>query len=319
MATFNGLPVYKIKVNTSLESNEGIDFISLVSQPAIETNWIAMATNLVKVAFDKPKQLLYGPILIPDQYIFRSDAKMGDYYVVFTAPEIEAIVRKFQSQQKTLNINYQHQDNSQVKESVVQEIWLTGDKDKSQDLGFNLPKGSAFAVTHIGNSEFWAKEVESGNVRGYSIEGWLDMELNKQTKYKFMEAKTKDGLTIKTSAESFTVGSDVVIVATDATETPAEGEYELENGTVIKCTAGKVTEIMAVEESLSEAEVVAMTKMFSAIIKPLQDKIAELEVKLSSIPAAPSKTEKTDEPEPKPTALQSAVIKLNKIKELTKK
>lgn len=322
MATFNGLPVYKIKINTALDSNEGIDFISLVSSPAIETNFVKLAsTNLVRVAFDKPKQLLYGPILIPDQLIYRSDRNMGEYYVTFSKEEIELIVRKLQAQKKTLNINYQHQNDSQVKESVIQEIWLTGKKDKSQDLGFDLPEGSAMAGTYIGNSKFWAEEVETKNVLGYSIEGWLDMELKKQIKYKLMESKTDKGETLKTTGEAWVVGVDATIVAADGTEMPAEGDYALENGTVIKCVGGKVIEIVEVAMSeISQEEVAALESLFSKILTPLNEKIAALELKLSTMPAATSATENTDKYElKKESPLQVTMSRINKIKTNLKK
>jgi hypothetical protein len=316
MATYNGLPVYKIKINTALDSNEGIDFISLVSSPAIETNFVKLASaNLVRVSFDKPKQMLYGAILIPDQLIYRSDPKMGEYYVTFSKEEIELIVRKFQAQKKTVNINYQHQNDSQIKECVVQEIWLTGKKDKSQDFGFDLPEGSAMAGTYIGNSKFWAEEVESGNVLGYSIEGWLDMELKKQIKHKLMESKTDKGEILKTPAEGWVVGVDATIVAADGTETPAEGDYTLDNGTVIKCVAGKVTEIVEADAAMSTEEIAALNEVFSALLTPLNEKIAALELKLSTTPATTSATDKSDNEEVKKVnPLQVTMSRINKIK-----
>ena len=321
MATFNGLPVYRIKINTALDNNEGIDFISLVSSPAIETNFIKLAETLLKkVAFDKPKQMLYGPILIPDQLIFRSDSKMGDYYVTFTKEEIELIVRKFQAQKKTVNINYQHQNDSQVKESVVQEIWLTGKKDKSQDLGFDLPEGSAMAGTFVGDQKFWVNEVETKNVLGYSIEGWLDMELKKQIKYKLMEIKANDGYTITSTDEVLAVGSTVTITAADGT-TVTEGSFELDNGSKITVVAGAVTEIVEVEMSeISQEEVAALESLFSKILTPLNEKIAALELKLSTMPATTSATTSTDKDEvKKESPLQVTMSRINKIKTNLKK
>lgn len=198
MANFNGLPVYKITVNEDLNDETGIDFISLVDYPAIETNWVAMGKQALKFNADADKQILLGPILIPDQPIYRYSAQMGEYYVVFTAEEIQKLVRKFQATQKTINVNYQHQDDSKVQDSVIQEIWLSGDNDKSKDYGFDLPKGTAFVCAFIGNKDFWEKEIKSNTVRGFSIEGFLDMELRKLEmnidKKKFAVYKQKDGV-----------------------------------------------------------------------------------------------------------------------------
>lgn len=321
MATLNGLPVFKITINESLENKTGIDFISLVDYPAIETNWVAMAEKKpLKFAFNSDKKLLYGPALIPDLPIYRFDAKMGEYFVVFTKEEIQKIVRKFQKQNKNLNLNYQHQPNSQI-DAVIQEIWLTSKTDKSQDFGFNLPEGSAFVVTYVEDDKFWNEQVKTGNVKGYSIEGFLDMEFKKQnmSDLKFIEAKTTDGMMLKTSSESWAVGADVILVNAEGQESPAEGEYTLDNGTVIKCMGGKVTEIVESEAELTEPEAEAMRKLFSKLLKPMEDKIAELEIKLSKIPAAPAATVSTDNEGKTPTATETALSKVLNLRKITKK
>lgn len=414
MATYNGLPVFKIFINDSLENKEGIDFISLVDHPAIEVNWVAMSSNApVKMNFNQDQKLLYGPILIPDLPIYRNDPVNGEYYVVFTKEEIQTIVRKFQKQNKNLNLNYQHQPNSQIN-AVVQEIWLTGQNDKSKDYGFNLPVGSAFAVTYVEDNAFWNEQVKTGNVKGYSIEGWLDMKMNKQlmkktlgkiqkydvikraqsndlyingpiaignyvyynqpqivligteqqelrspiwdssvelfdgrileltegkitqiiesvaaehkrknklNKNKFMEAQTSDGMTLKTPAETFAVGVDATVTDAAGVETPADGEYTLDNGMMVKCAAGKVTEVTqaAAAADLTPEEVAAMSKIFSAIIKPLEDKITALETKLANTPGTKTATSTTDKETKKPTAAQTAYNKILELKKTTKK
>ena len=198
MAQLNGLNVYEIKFNEDLDVQSGIDFISLVDYPAIESNFIALSKQKVHFSTNKEKQLLYGAILIPDKPIYRNDPNGIDkYYVVFKADTIEKLVRKFQATQKTININYQHLDNSQVESAVIQEIWLSGDNDKSKDLGFDHPKGTAFIGTYIGNAEFWKTEIKSETVKGFSIEGFLDLEMSKLKKHsmssqKFAEHKLAD-------------------------------------------------------------------------------------------------------------------------------
>nr|WP_298660959.1 XkdF-like putative serine protease domain-containing protein [uncultured Flavobacterium sp.] len=198
MAQLNGLPVYEIKFDESLESRSGIDFISLVDYPAIESNFIALSTQKVHFSANKEKQLLYGAILIPDKPIYRNDPNgIGEYYVVFKEDTIERLVRKFQATQKTININYQHLENSQVESAVIQEIWLSGENDKSKDLGFDNPKGTAYVGAYIGNEKFWKDEVKTENVKGFSIEGFLDLEMSKLKKHimsnqKFAEHKLSD-------------------------------------------------------------------------------------------------------------------------------
>lgn len=300
MASLNGLPVFYIKVNESLESNQGIDFVSLVDVPAIETTWVAMS-NQKKFEFNTDKQLLFGPILIPDQPIYRFSKELGEYYVVFTKEEIAKMVRKFQAQQKTVNLNYQHKKDSQLSNAVIQEIWLTENPDKSQKYGFELPEGSAFVVAHIGDSKFWNEEVKTGNVRGFSIEGWLDMEMTKMNimeKSKFVQATTSEGVVVKSDAEMFAVGVEVYVEDEAGNKTPApDGVHTLDNGMTITVVEGKIATMeeteMKKEEELDSETVAVIQKAVEPIIaemrKMFESKIAEMEVKLSHIPGQPEK------------------------------
>ncbi len=316
MATLNGLPVFKIKVDESLESNQGIDFISLVDFPAIESNWVALSEEK-KIFFNQDKQLLYGAILIPDQPIYRYSKEMGEFYVVFTKEEIVKMVRKFQAQQKTINLNYQHKKDTQIAKAVVQEIWIVEQPDKSNKYVQGLPDGSAFVVAHIGDSKFWNEEVKTGNVKGFSIEGFLDMEilkLNIMDKSKFVSATTKDGVVVKTDAETIAVGVEVYTENEAGEKTPApDGVHTLDNGMVITVAEGKVTEVSEVEEEMDkEVEEVletAFNKFFTQAIKSFEAKLAEMEVKFSNQPAGEPATKKADV---QPTQLS----KMDKVKEI---
>jgi hypothetical protein len=317
MATLNGLPVFKIKVDESLESNQGIDFISLVDFPAIESNWVALSSEK-RFSFNQDKQLLFGAILIPDQPIYRYSKEMGEYYVVFTKEEILKLVRKFQAQQKTINLNYQHKKDTQIANAVVQEIWIVEQPDKSSKYVEGLPDGSAFVVAHIGDSKFWNEEVKTGNVRGFSIEGFLDMELNKinMQKSNFVSATTKDGVVVKTDADAIAVGVEVYIEDEAGNKTPApDGEHILDNGMVITVSGGKVTEISEVEvedEMDKDVEAVlekAFNKFFSQAIKSFEAKLAEMEVKFANQPAGQPATKSVDV---QPTQLS----KMDKVKEI---
>lgn len=297
------LPLYKIKVNEDLTSNEGIDFVSLVDYPAIESNWIAFNKQPQKTYFDTDKQMLYGAILIPDKPIYRFSQDMGEYNVTFPVESVIALVRKLQAQKKTINLNYQHQKDSQITDAVIQEIWLTGVKDKSQDFGFNHPVNTAMVGVYIGDKKFWNEEVKSGNVKGFSIEGFLDMELksikHKMNTQKFVSATTTEGVVVKTDAETIEVGVEVYTEDEAGTKTPApDGMHTLDNGMTITVASGKVTEISeaATEEGLDAETVEVIQKAVAPIIAEMQKnfdaQLAALKVELSNQPAGePAKEE----------------------------
>ena len=315
MASLNGLPVFFIKIDESLDSDQGIDYVSCVDLPAIESNWVAMS-DTKRFSFNADKQMLYGPILVPNFPIYRNDPQNGEYYVVFTEEEIIKMVRKFQAQQKTINLNYQHQKDSQLKNAVIQEIWLTGKSDKSKDLGFDFPVNTAMIGAYIGDAKFWADEVKTGNVKGFSIEGFLDMEMKKfnhKHKYK-MEVTTKDGaFVISTMDETFTVGATVTITAADGTTT-SDGTFELENGSTLVVVAGTITEVTDAESAqedgeLSKEEVAVIQNAVKPELDELKKQMADLLAKFSQIPAGKPITSKEEKaPEVSKYASLRAII-----------
>lgn len=257
------LPVYRIKINEDLNSNEGIDFVSLVDYPAIESNWIAMSKAPQKFFFDQDKQMLYGAILIPDKKIYRFSEDMGEYWVEFPEGEVIKLVRKLQAQKKSVNLNYQHKKDSQLSNAVIQEIWLTGKSDKSKDFGFDFPVNTAMVGVHIGDAKFWNDEVKTGNVKGFSIEGWLDMELamikNKTRKctlgaiqkYDIVKRAANNDLYISGEVK---VGNyvyynqpQIVLIGEQQQElrTPIwENDVELADGRVLVLECGKIIQIV---------------------------------------------------------------------------
>lgn len=258
MKTLNGLPVYKMTINEKDEVT-GVEYISLVDCPAIEVNWVAMSTKTLKLyAASEDKRMLYGPAMIPDLPIYRVDENIGEHYVSFDADEIEKIFRKFNKEQRTLGINYMHQDNSQVKSAVITEQWTIRDKenDYSNTLGFNLPVGTKMVGVYIEDTEFWNKEIKSGNVRGFSIEGFLNLQMAKitinkntntnMTKVKMnAEIKTADGVVLYTTADGFVEKAEVFVVDADGNQTPAtDGDIVLENGATITVKDGIITAVV---------------------------------------------------------------------------
>jgi hypothetical protein len=178
-------PLYKIKIDEDDEFT-GVDFISLVDDPAIEINFITLSKeNQIKFSFNKDKKLLIGPILIPDKPINRYDEKRGEYDVVFEKETIEKISKKFNKNNLNKNINFQHSSDSIVK-AYLTENWIIEDKqyDKSTLYNFDLPIGTWFGTVYIEDDKFWNDVVKKGEVKGFSIELVSFLE---QSKYAILQ------------------------------------------------------------------------------------------------------------------------------------
>lgn len=238
------LPIYDIVLN---EDNQGVGMISLVDDPAIKVNWIKLSEQ-ASLCFktDKEKQMLFGPFLIPNMLIYRSDTKNGEYYVRFSAEQIDKIATKFNEDLNNKNINFQH--TSEKVDAFVAQNWIIEDgQDKSKSLGFDLPEGTWFGGVKVKDEAFWADKVKNEEVKGFSVEILADLELSLKNKEEIMEKQIKlgsallnDGVTtVYFDGEELAVGMEVYI--DEAMTQPApEGIHMTEDGDVIKVTEGKV-------------------------------------------------------------------------------
>lgn len=312
----NGKPVYEMTISDDMVS--GVDMIAMVDAPAIMTNWVKMSKELKKFYSDKDKQLLFGAAMIPNMPIYRFDHVHGEYYCYFKEETIKKIASKFFEEQRTLSFNYQHQSEKKVN-AVIIESWFTSKQDKSKEFGFSLPDGTWFICAKVNDEKFWNEEIKTGNVLGFSIEGYLDLEMkklkqNNMTKNKFTEIKTTEGVQLYTPDEVIQEGSEIFVLAEDGTQSPApNGEHVLENGSVITISDGKVTAILEIsEEELSEEECDLIMKSIEPKLSALISKTIKDE--LSKIPAF-SKTIKTD----KKTELsekEKKALALSKVRDL---
>ena len=158
-----------------LSETFGVQAISLVELPAIESDWVYLSNdNFLSLAkLDEEKRILVGAVLIPEKRIPRYDAEAGEEYeVFFTAETILKAEELYMKNLKGNNATYEHQ--VEIKGLSVIESWVSEDKkkDKSSLYGFNMPVGTWFVKMKVENNEVWEK-VKSNEVRGFSIEGYF--------------------------------------------------------------------------------------------------------------------------------------------------
>ena len=185
------IPVYKIKIDQSDLSATGVQAISNVKFPAIESNFVALSalkelddqdvltvnkerfTKLADFNGKEMKGLLTGPILIPDFQILRMDENRNPYFITFSAEVIEQIRDKFSKGGWHRNTTDEHE--APLGGNTIVELWIVEDpeKDKSAALGLTVPKGTLMATMKVEDHEYFQREILSGNRRGFSIEGWF--------------------------------------------------------------------------------------------------------------------------------------------------
>lgn len=162
----------------AVENQDGVFAISLVNQPAIQENFIALkqASKNIEVQFndlDKDKQLLIGAVLIPNKQILRVDEDGKDYYVYFSKDTIRKASELFFMRDKQHNHTLEH--SKDIANLTVVESWIKTSKvDKSYEYGFkDLPIGTWFVSVKVNDRAVWDKYVKTGKVQGFSIEGYF--------------------------------------------------------------------------------------------------------------------------------------------------
>jgi len=153
----------------------GVFCISMVEQPAIGVDFVALSEQHSVKFKEDFRGLLYGALLIPDQLIYRRDDKTEEeYYVKYSKDTIRAIAYNYLKQNMTNNATVEH---AKTVEGVsLVETWIIeGENDKSKNFGFDLPEGTWFGCMKVENDEV-KKQIQNKEVLGFSIEGNFAVE-----------------------------------------------------------------------------------------------------------------------------------------------
>ena len=109
----------------------GVDAISIVESPAIESDFVALKNQEIKLAeVDKEKKILMGALLIPNKPIYRNGGE-GEYYIYFSKDTIVKASQMFLQNGKQSNSTLEH--NQALNGLTLVESWIIEDKvhDKS--------------------------------------------------------------------------------------------------------------------------------------------------------------------------------------------
>ena len=150
----------------------GVFAISVVEQPAIGVDFVALSEQHTVKFKEDFRGLLYGALLIPDQLIYRRDDKTDEeYYVKYSKDTIRSIAYNYLKQNMTNNATVEH---AKVVDGVsLVETWIIeGENDKSKNYGFDLPVGTWMISMKVNNEDVW-RQVKDGKVKGFSIEGYF--------------------------------------------------------------------------------------------------------------------------------------------------
>ena len=263
------------------QETEGVYAISLVDSPAMESTFIALKEQkeIQLKAIDEEKRILLGAVLIPDKPIYRKQ-EGKEFNITFPKKTIQLTMENFFKKGYQSNSTLEHDENLKLSGVTFVESWIKeSEVDKSVHYGFNEPNGTWFASMKIENDEIWNDFVKTGKVKGFSIDGFFDLEkINLKSEFNMSEVKneslvdsfkaalseffspknkgentevqlgkvmTKDGtLTIEFDGDTVAVGTEMFLTNEMGEKLPVpDGEYTLEDDMVAVMVDSKVAEL----------------------------------------------------------------------------
>jgi len=282
------------------KKSKGVFAISLVNAPATEETFIAMAKQekIVKFAkVDEEQRILMGLVLQPDQLIYRVDEDGNEFEMFFSAETIKDFSQNFFQSGFQLNSKLEHDE--PIEGVTFVESWLVENPkvDKSAAFGLEYPKGSWLVSMKVDNDDIWNNYIKTGELKGFSIDGMVELEevnfksniqMSKSNKNILALLKqivsgaeqevevtlgsVKSGeLDIQFDGETLEVGTAVFLIADESEKVSlADGTYKIDEGGEIVVKDGLVesmSEAEAEEEVAPEAEEVVDAELEEEVIE----------------------------------------------------
>ncbi len=167
MKKYNGLPVFEVEFDDLMSV---FNNVSIVTEPAIMENFIKLSKqdNLnIKMKIDEEKKIVSGPVLIPDQLIYRRDGYY-EYYIKWSAKTIEQVAINFFQNHRNTEGNVEHQFS--VNGITFYESYIINKERGLTPVEFSdLPDGTWMMTAKVNNDDVW-NAIKSGELNGFSID-----------------------------------------------------------------------------------------------------------------------------------------------------
>jgi len=134
-------------------------------------------TKLAFAIQSESEHIITGPLMIPQQLIYRNSEQFGEHYVKFSVETIKQIAIKFSKKGYQKNVNLMHEANMKVDGLTMFESFISDSKRgiKPMEAFKDLPDGTWFGSFYVENPKVW-EMVKEGQVKGFSVEGMFDYE-----------------------------------------------------------------------------------------------------------------------------------------------
>lgn len=171
------LPIYELKISDVENDSAEVSFIALVDFPAIKRDFLAFKDSVKFEVISDDQHIITGPLMVPDQLIYRNSEKFGEHYVKFSTDTIKQISIKFAKKGYQNNVNIMHEEDMQVDGVTMFESFISNSQRGVKPMAAfaDLPDGTWFGSFFVENPKVW-EAVKTGMVKGFSVEGLFDYE-----------------------------------------------------------------------------------------------------------------------------------------------
>jgi hypothetical protein len=155
-----------------LEEMTGVNALSLVENPAIMSDWVALGDQkkIMLAEVNADRQILMGAALIPNKPIYR-EMDGEEFYIFFSEETVAKAAEMFFKKHNQQNATLEH--DQRIDGMTVFESWIVDDPqlDKSKKYGLDVPKGTWMVSMKVDDKNIWDNYVKDDKVFGFSIEG----------------------------------------------------------------------------------------------------------------------------------------------------
>ena len=259
------LPIYEALISSE---DDGIITVSLVDEPAVESDFVCFAKDAGKQSFalsDASEHLITGCLMKAETPIYRNENGY-EYYIVFSKETIKTMAQKMLADSTFKNIDTQHNGELLPQGALTLIELYIKDSNKGIDPNFvDVPDGSLMITFKVNDESIWQECANGDFLNGFSLEGFfntkqIDFSIIKPNKTKSFKMRIKELLRRmlaqfgEVSMNELTLyyegdgELEVGTVVTDIDGNPvADGEYHNEAMTV-KVMDGKVDTIEYIEK-----------------------------------------------------------------------
>lgn len=201
----------------------GIDAISVVENPAIEEDFIALKNQEFKLAeVDKEKRILMGAALIPNKPIYRRSGD-NEYYIYFSRETVRKASELFFIRGNQSRSTLEHE--IPLNGLTVVESWIVeSEKDKSRHYNMNVPVGTWMVAMKVLNDDVWENYVKTGKVKGFSIEAYFSDKMDRP-----QDKSIKDDLAVIEEEERQYILSQIRAIIKKDARTKSGKKIEMES------------------------------------------------------------------------------------------